>query len=67
MVSFDEGGESAAGFDLINWITFPNQTFLKIKVGRMDPQALSGQEFSINQEAITWHSTFNQVGSIHRF
>ncbi|XP_066487362.1 vomeronasal type-2 receptor 26-like [Tiliqua scincoides] len=61
MVSFEEGGESAAGFDLINWITFPNQTFLKIKVGRMDPQALSGQEFSINQEAITWHSTFNQV------
>ncbi|XP_061447687.1 vomeronasal type-2 receptor 26-like [Rhineura floridana] len=60
-VSLDENGELASGFDIINWVTFPNQSFLRVKVGRIDPQALPGQEFTVNQEAITWHSTFNQV------
>lgn len=64
-VSFDEDGELATGLDLINWVTFPNQTFLRVKVGMMDPQALPGQEFTINQEAITWHDMFNQVGFFH--
>lgn len=52
----------AAGFDIINWITFPNQSFLKVKLGWMDPQALEDKEFSINAEAIKWHNMFNQVG-----
>ncbi|XP_061447685.1 vomeronasal type-2 receptor 26-like [Rhineura floridana] len=60
-VSFDENGELAAGFDIINWVTFPNQSFLRVKVGRMDPQASQGQEFTVKGEAITWHSTFNQM------
>ncbi|XP_066486309.1 vomeronasal type-2 receptor 26-like [Tiliqua scincoides] len=60
-VSFDENGELAAGFDIINWVTFPNLSFLKVKAGRMDPQALPGQEFTINEEVITWHTLFNQV------
>ncbi|XP_066486262.1 vomeronasal type-2 receptor 26-like [Tiliqua scincoides] len=60
-VYFNEKGELAAGFDIINWITFPNQSFLKVKLGWMDPQALEGKEFSINAEAIKWHNMFNQV------
>ncbi|XP_066486272.1 vomeronasal type-2 receptor 26-like [Tiliqua scincoides] len=60
-VYFNEKGELAAGFDIINWITFPNQSFLKAKLGWMDPQALEGKEFSINAEAIKWHNMFNQV------
>ncbi|XP_066486294.1 vomeronasal type-2 receptor 26-like [Tiliqua scincoides] len=54
-VSFDENRELGAGFDILNWVTFPNQSFLRVKVGKMDPQALPGQEFIINEEDITWH------------
>lgn len=61
-VSFDEESELAGGFDLINWVIFPNQSFLRVKTGMMDAQAPPGQEFTINDDAITWHDTFNQVG-----
>nr|XP_056720315.1 vomeronasal type-2 receptor 26-like [Euleptes europaea] len=61
MVYFNENGELAAELDIVNWVTFPNQSFLRVKVGRMDPQALQGGEFSINEEAITWHNGFNRV------
>ncbi|XP_066486254.1 vomeronasal type-2 receptor 26-like [Tiliqua scincoides] len=60
-VSFNKDGELVAGFDIINWVTFPNQSFLKVKLGGMDPQAPEGKEFSINEEAITWHSIFKQL------
>ncbi|XP_061447682.1 vomeronasal type-2 receptor 26-like [Rhineura floridana] len=60
-VSFDENGELAAGFDIINWVTFPNQSFLRVKVGRLEPQASPGQKFSMNEESITWHSMFDQM------
>nr|XP_060639185.1 vomeronasal type-2 receptor 26-like [Anolis sagrei ordinatus] len=60
-VSFDENGELAGGFDIINWVTFPNKSFARVHVGRMDPQALLGPKFTIDEEAITWHSSFNQV------
>ncbi|XP_066486285.1 vomeronasal type-2 receptor 26-like [Tiliqua scincoides] len=59
-ISFDENDELAAGFDIINWVTFPNQTFHKVKVGWMDPQSLLGKEFAIKGAAITWHSKFKQ-------
>ncbi|XP_066486321.1 vomeronasal type-2 receptor 26-like [Tiliqua scincoides] len=61
MVSFDGNGELASGFDVINWVTFPNQSFSRVKVGRMDPQPLPAGEFRIEEETITWHSIFNQV------
>ncbi|XP_066486319.1 vomeronasal type-2 receptor 26-like [Tiliqua scincoides] len=64
MVSFDENGKLAAAFDLVNWVTFPNQSFSRVKVGKMDPQASPDQEFTVYEEAITWHSTFNQVPPI---
>ncbi|XP_066486278.1 vomeronasal type-2 receptor 26-like [Tiliqua scincoides] len=60
-IFFNKNGELTTGFDVINWVTFPNQTFLRVKVGRMDPQALPGKEFTMNGKAITWHSMFNQV------
>ncbi|XP_066486256.1 vomeronasal type-2 receptor 26-like [Tiliqua scincoides] len=59
---FNEKGELTSGFDIINWVTFPHQTFSKVKVGWMDPHAIRGEEFSINEKAITWHSIFKQVG-----
>ncbi|XP_015746611.1 vomeronasal type-2 receptor 26-like, partial [Python bivittatus] len=60
-ISFDHNGELIVGFDIINWITFSNQSFLKVKVGKMNPRSTSEQEFSINCHAITWHDTFNQT------
>ncbi|KAF7234952.1 hypothetical protein EYD10_18178, partial [Varanus komodoensis] len=60
LVSFDENGELAAEFDVINWVTLPNNSFLRVKVGRMDSRIM-GQMFTINEETIVWHSSFNQV------
>ncbi|XP_061447662.1 vomeronasal type-2 receptor 26-like [Rhineura floridana] len=60
-VSFDHNGELKAGFDIINWVTFPNQSFLRVKVGQVDPQAPEDQTFTINDMAFTWHRMFNQA------
>ncbi|XP_015272098.1 PREDICTED: vomeronasal type-2 receptor 26-like [Gekko japonicus] len=58
---FFRNGELQFGFDIINWVTFPNQSFQRVKVGRMDPLASPGKEFTIDKEKITWHSRFKQV------
>ncbi|XP_053216252.1 vomeronasal type-2 receptor 26-like [Podarcis raffonei] len=60
-VFFNEKRELEGGFDIINWVTFPNKSFLRVKVGKMDPQAPLGSDFSIDEKIITWHQSFNQV------
>ncbi|XP_063145590.1 vomeronasal type-2 receptor 26-like [Candoia aspera] len=53
-VSFPENGLGSARYDLLNWLFLPNQSFLPVKVGRIDPGAPPGQDFTINSEAIIW-------------
>ncbi|XP_034279074.2 vomeronasal type-2 receptor 26-like [Pantherophis guttatus] len=60
-VSFDQNGIVAAGFDIINMIAFPNNSFLHVKVGNVDHSAPPDKILTINDEMITWHSWFNQV------
>nr|XP_056720274.1 vomeronasal type-2 receptor 26-like [Euleptes europaea] len=60
-VSFDHNGALIAGLDIINWIVPSNQSFQRVKVGRMDPWAPPDQAFTINEEDITWHTWFNQT------
>ncbi|XP_062993219.1 vomeronasal type-2 receptor 26-like [Elgaria multicarinata webbii] len=49
------------GFDIMNLVTFPNDSFLKVKVGWVGPNALEGKEFIINEDRIVWHRGYNQV------
>ncbi|XP_013915940.1 PREDICTED: vomeronasal type-2 receptor 116-like [Thamnophis sirtalis] len=53
-VSFLENGLGTAHYDLVNWIFYPNQSFIPIKVGKMNPRAYPGQDFIINSDTITW-------------
>ncbi|XP_077772818.1 vomeronasal type-2 receptor 26-like [Podarcis muralis] len=60
-VSFNENGELAAGYDILNWITFPNQSFCRVKIGKIDPMTPQKEVFTIFEEAIVWPSRFNQA------
>ncbi|XP_077774333.1 vomeronasal type-2 receptor 26-like [Podarcis muralis] len=60
-VSFDHNGDSVTGFDVINWVFFPNQSFRKVEVGKMDSLLPPEEAFTIRDDVITWHTWFNQV------
>ncbi|XP_060110823.1 vomeronasal type-2 receptor 26-like [Heteronotia binoei] len=60
-VTFNPDGELLAGFDIINWVTFPNQSFLRVKVGNIDPEAPLDKELTVNEMAIIWPNRFNQT------
>ncbi|XP_062992882.1 vomeronasal type-2 receptor 26-like [Elgaria multicarinata webbii] len=60
-IFFNEKGEVVAGLDVNNLKFFSNESFLRVKVGRMDVQASLDQAFTIDEDAITWHSWFNQT------
>ncbi|KAF7235020.1 Vomeronasal type-2 receptor 26 [Varanus komodoensis] len=65
-VSFNENGELVTGFDVINWIVSSNQSFRRVKVGRMDAKAAPDHAFTISPDSITWNSWFNQVPMEYR-
>ncbi|XP_054850011.1 vomeronasal type-2 receptor 26-like [Eublepharis macularius] len=60
-VCLDKTGEILTGFDVTNWVTFPNGSYVRVKVGRLDPRAPQGQELILNDDQIIWHRSFNQV------
>ncbi|KAK9397809.1 type-2 vomeronasal receptor [Crotalus adamanteus] len=61
IISFDENGNLEAGFDIINWVTFPNLSLHRVKVGRFDLRAPKGQVFSVNADSIKWPRKFSQA------
>ncbi|XP_070584645.1 vomeronasal type-2 receptor 26-like [Erythrolamprus reginae] len=60
-ITFDQNGIVAAGFDIMNLMTFMNNSFLHVKVGNVDHSAPPNKILTINDELITWPSWFNQV------
>ncbi|XP_032092126.1 vomeronasal type-2 receptor 26-like [Thamnophis elegans] len=60
-ITFDENRELITGFDVANWITFPNNSFSRVKVGTLEPRAPPGKELALNDNQIVWHRSFNQV------
>ncbi|XP_063158954.1 vomeronasal type-2 receptor 26-like [Candoia aspera] len=53
--------ETEGGFDIINLLIFPNSSFQRVKVGRVDSDAPEGKELAINDDMIVWHRWFNEV------
>ncbi|XP_077169556.1 vomeronasal type-2 receptor 26-like [Paroedura picta] len=60
-IHFDQDGELVTVFDVTNWVTFSNGSFVRVKVGRLDPQAPSENELTLEDDQIVWHRSFNQV------
>nr|XP_034957887.1 vomeronasal type-2 receptor 26-like [Zootoca vivipara] len=60
-ITFNEHGELVGGFDIRNLVTFPNRSYIRVKVGKVDPQAPPGKEFSIYEDRIKWHWNLTQV------
>ncbi|XP_060110806.1 vomeronasal type-2 receptor 26-like [Heteronotia binoei] len=60
-ISFDASGEVTTGYDIINWLAFPNGSFFKVKIGEINPEAPPDQMLTINEERITWNSWFNKT------
>ncbi|XP_015265215.1 PREDICTED: vomeronasal type-2 receptor 26-like [Gekko japonicus] len=60
-MSFNRNKEMGTGFDIMNMVMFPNKSFLRVKVGRVDLDAREGKGFIIHDNMIVWHRHFNQV------
>ncbi|XP_039219036.1 vomeronasal type-2 receptor 26-like [Crotalus tigris] len=60
-IYFDQNGERIAAFDIINWVTFTNNSFLRVKVGKIVPHVSSNTSFTIDENNIIWPSKFNQL------
>nr|XP_028560468.1 vomeronasal type-2 receptor 26-like [Podarcis muralis] len=61
VVFINQNGEAVSSLDIVNWIIFTNQSLHRVRVGRIDPQAPPDQSLLLDEDAITWHSWFNQT------
>ncbi|XP_015276442.1 PREDICTED: vomeronasal type-2 receptor 26-like [Gekko japonicus] len=59
-ISFDQNRELIGGFEIMNLLTFSNQSFHRVKVGRLDPHASQNNMLTIHDQSITWHSSFKE-------
>ncbi|XP_070584136.1 vomeronasal type-2 receptor 26-like [Erythrolamprus reginae] len=59
-IFFDRNGKVVSGFDIINWVTFQNLSFLRVKVGKVDPSVQLKSLLSLSADNIVWPNIFNQ-------
>ncbi|XP_060545907.1 vomeronasal type-2 receptor 26-like [Pantherophis guttatus] len=60
-IFFDEKGEFDPGYDIFNFVSFNNQTFQRVRIGKMVSKSLDGKKFTINENAIVWNHKFQQL------
>ncbi|XP_048372777.1 vomeronasal type-2 receptor 26-like [Sphaerodactylus townsendi] len=63
-LSFNDKWEMEGGFEIRNLVTFPNESFQLVKIGRVNPSAPEGQELIIHENMIVWQLTFNEVAPL---
>nr|XP_033771508.1 vomeronasal type-2 receptor 26-like [Geotrypetes seraphini] len=56
----DENGDLTTGYNIMNFILLPNMTLKYEVVGHYNPHAPPGQDFTIDEKAIVWESSFTQ-------
>nr|XP_033771511.1 vomeronasal type-2 receptor 26-like [Geotrypetes seraphini] len=56
----DENGDLATGYNIMNLIFLQDTTLKHQMVGRYNPYAPPGQDFTIDEKAIVWESSFTQ-------
>nr|XP_033818262.1 vomeronasal type-2 receptor 116-like [Geotrypetes seraphini] len=57
----DENGDLTSGYNILNLNFLPNITLEYKVVGRYNPHAPPGQDFTIDEKAIIWENSFTQV------
>uniref|UniRef100_A0A8D0BGS6 G-protein coupled receptors family 3 profile domain-containing protein n=1 Tax=Salvator merianae TaxID=96440 RepID=A0A8D0BGS6_SALMN len=60
-ISFDQNSVLVAGFDIVNWVVSANQSFHRVRVGKMESKNPLSQAFAINESTIRWNHRFSQV------
>nr|XP_056720079.1 vomeronasal type-2 receptor 26-like [Euleptes europaea] len=60
-VTFNEHGELNGGFDITNLVTFPNRSYVRVRIGRLDPQVPLSQRLIINEDRIKWNRHLAQL------
>ncbi|XP_053120151.1 vomeronasal type-2 receptor 26-like [Hemicordylus capensis] len=60
-IIFNKNGEIAIGFDITNFVTFPNNSYVRVNIGKLDPQHPPEKMLTIHDEKIQWQSAFTQV------
>lgn len=66
-IKFDDNGDPAAMYDLINWQLRPSGGMEFVTVGKFDEIAADGREnLHIEEEKIVWNGNKSQVGVVNK-
>lgn len=61
-VFFGKHKELNTGFDITNLVIFPNNSFMRVKIGKVDVMASPSMSVTIDENKVVWHHSFRQVG-----
>ncbi|XP_077187015.1 vomeronasal type-2 receptor 26-like [Paroedura picta] len=60
-VYFDENGEVAADFDIVNWVATPNRSIQRVNIGSVERRGAEEIKFTIDEDVIVWPEWFNET------
>ncbi|XP_077187416.1 vomeronasal type-2 receptor 26-like [Paroedura picta] len=60
-VYFDENGDMAVDFDIVNWVATSNRSVKRVKVGSVERRGAEEIKFTIDQDIVVWPEWFNET------